>query len=588
MDFRKIVKEARKPMKKKEKKEQWWFDIPGAKHIYHGDWSDPEIQYKGFSLNYWDVIDGMSDAYREEHPEDKDEKGFDAWMEEQGGPGGYLQGELDNCVYACLGDDGLEDEEWLGIPDAYKVKEVYGQGDGDFVLYKDCLVNISDFDYYDKDYDDYFTYENDPQGFEAYYIDKANRGELIDQLNSAVRGMVPNINLLDESWLGDKMAAAGKWIGQKTGDVATGTAKAVGKAASATAKGIGKAAAATGKVALKAGKAVGKAAGKAAWAGTKAAGKVAGKAAKATGKAVGKAAIATGKAAGKATARGASKLYDKFVNGNNTGELKKGEDVVVQNKDGKKVIGVVLGFDKTDSIYGIQVNDKSKQGDNGKSDGDEGGNSQDPTKNSTNQNQYASKGKGNKGAGNKNNAKATKKAAGVAKQKQQANESVWIPYTTSMLARIRVVESVNCDESWLGDKMKDGWNKVKAGAKKVGKAIGDAFNGPFRTGDQITMTGEDGEVFKGTITDFDFNDKTYEVLLGNAVGESFDDGVHGTQEQVLDMPDREDELVWMIQDTFWHLADLGDPDILRELIENCVELEKVKPGRLKEIISEEF
>lgn len=64
----------------------------------------------------------------------------------------------------------------------------------------------------------------------------------------------------------------------------------------------------------------------------------------------------------------------------------------------------------------------------------------------------------------------------------------------------------------------------------------------------------------------------------------FDEGL---EEDVLAMADREDELVWMIQDTFWHLADLGDPDILRELIENCVELEKVKPGRLKEIISDE-
>ena len=93
--------------------------------------------------------------------------------------------------------------------------------------------------------------------------------------------------------------------------------------------------------------------------------------------------------------------------------------------------------------------------------------------------------------------------------------------------------------------------------------------------------GEDGEEFKGTIKSFDLGDKTYEVLLGNSVNE-------GLQEDVLDMSDREDELVWMIQDSFWHLADLGDADILRELIENCVELEKVKPGKLKEIISEEF
>ena len=77
--------EASKPMKKKE---QWWFDIPGAKYIYHGDWSDPEVTYKGFSLNYWDIEDCLLGVYHEEFPEDKNETGFDAWMEEQGGPGG--------------------------------------------------------------------------------------------------------------------------------------------------------------------------------------------------------------------------------------------------------------------------------------------------------------------------------------------------------------------------------------------------------------------------------------------------------------------------------------------------------------------
>ena len=75
------------------------------------------------------------------------------------------------------------------------------------------------------------------------------------------------------------------------------------------------------------------------------------------------------------------------------------------------------------------------------------------------------------------------------------------------------------DESWVGDKAKAGWNKVKSGAKKMAKAVGDAFKGPFRKGDHITMTGEDGEEFKGTIKSFDLGNKTYEVLLGNPVGE---------------------------------------------------------------------
>ena len=219
-------------------------------------------------------------------------------------------------MYACLGDNGVDwDKEWLGIPDAYKVKEVAGQGDGDFVLYKDCLVNISEFDYYDKDYDDYFTYEHDPQGFEAYYIDRANRGELIDQLNSSIRGMVPNISLLKESWLGDKMKA--------------------------------------------------------------------------------------------------------------------------------------------------------------------------------------------------------------------------------------------------------GWEKVKTGAKKFGKAIGDAFNGPFRKGDHIVMKGEDGESFKGTITNWDGSEKTYEVMLGKAVSESFDPEYDGEDEEWIDgVPDLGDAVYFQgsripKQDIYMELQDCG-------------------------------
>ena len=56
---RRGMNESRKPTKKSQKKEQWWFDIPGAKYYYHGDWADPEVVYKGFSLNYWDIQEGL-------------------------------------------------------------------------------------------------------------------------------------------------------------------------------------------------------------------------------------------------------------------------------------------------------------------------------------------------------------------------------------------------------------------------------------------------------------------------------------------------------------------------------------------------
>lgn len=299
MNFKKIVKEARKPVKKSQRKQQWWFDIPGAKYYYHGDWADPEVVYKGFSLNYWDIQEGLYEIWKEENP-DGNENDFDQWFEQQGGAGGVIEGELDNCVYACLGDDGVDwDNEWLGIPDAYKVKEVSGQGDGDFVLYHDCLVDISEFEYYDEEYDDWYPYSDSPEKFEAYYGIPDNKTELVTRLKESI----------------------------------------------------------------------------------------------------------------------------------------------------------------------MMYRDKSLM-----------------------------------------------------------------------------------DESWLGDKMKAGWEKVKTGAKKVGKAIGDVFNGPFRKGDHIVMKGEDGEEFKGTIKRFDLDDKTYEVILGNPVNE-------GLQEDVLDMSDREDELVWMIQEKFWDLAD---------------------------------
>ena len=119
------------------------------------------------------------------------------------------------------------------------------------------------------------------------------------------------------------------------------------------------------------------------------------------------------------------------------------------------------------------------------------------------------------------------------------------------------------DESWIGDKAKAGWNKVKAGAEKVGKAIGDAFSGPFRKGDHVVLSGEDGEKFKGTIKSFDLGDKTYEVLLGNAVGESFDSEYDEEDEEwIAGVPDLGDAVYFQgcripKQDIYMELYDCG-------------------------------
>ena len=87
-------------------------------------------------------------------------------------------------------------------------------------------------------------------------------------------------------------------------------------------------------------------------------------------------------------------------------------------------------------------------------------------------------------------------------------------YKTSKGNVLRFNEEDEFDESYIGDMVKDGWKKVKDGAKKLKTKIGDMFNGPFRRGEHITMTGENGETVKGTIMGFDLEDKTYTVLLG--------------------------------------------------------------------------
>lgn len=192
----------------------------------------------------------------------------------------------------------------------------------------------------DHEEDDSFQYDeliNSPNAQdEIIHIGEVihKRGEYENEfLDGGYILQVKMIDEMDESWLGDKLGAAGRVVGKAAGDVVSGA----------------------GKLAWKGAKTVGKAAGKGAMAVGKAAGKGAMKAGKAAGKAVGAVATATGKAAVKA----GKKVIDK-VKGNNSGDLKKGDDVVIQNKDGTKVVGTVLGYDKVDKIYSVQDNEENE------------------------------------------------------------------------------------------------------------------------------------------------------------------------------------------------------------------------------------
>lgn len=52
-----------------------WYGIPGIRMIWHGEWSDPELEYDGYVANYWDVeniLYGYAQDDGIENPDDDD------------------------------------------------------------------------------------------------------------------------------------------------------------------------------------------------------------------------------------------------------------------------------------------------------------------------------------------------------------------------------------------------------------------------------------------------------------------------------------------------------------------------------------
>lgn len=47
-------------------KKTYWRGVEGVTMIWHGEWSDPELEYDGKVANYWDVENTMWERYKEE------------------------------------------------------------------------------------------------------------------------------------------------------------------------------------------------------------------------------------------------------------------------------------------------------------------------------------------------------------------------------------------------------------------------------------------------------------------------------------------------------------------------------------------
>ena len=57
-----------------------WYGIPEIKFIWHNEWADPEIEYRGRRCSCYIVEDTMWERYREDDLSDPDE--FERYMRE--------------------------------------------------------------------------------------------------------------------------------------------------------------------------------------------------------------------------------------------------------------------------------------------------------------------------------------------------------------------------------------------------------------------------------------------------------------------------------------------------------------------------
>lgn len=80
--------------------------VPGSTFIWHGEWSDPEVLWKGSELNVNDVEDSLWEDYEyacRERKEKPTNDGFEDWLEEKGP--NYIASILDEVDWAINGDD---------------------------------------------------------------------------------------------------------------------------------------------------------------------------------------------------------------------------------------------------------------------------------------------------------------------------------------------------------------------------------------------------------------------------------------------------------------------------------------------------
>lgn len=69
-----------------EAQKKWWRGVPNVRMTWHGEYSDPELEYNGIVANYYDIEDTLYEDFKKETgyktPDDEEETDdmFDNWL----------------------------------------------------------------------------------------------------------------------------------------------------------------------------------------------------------------------------------------------------------------------------------------------------------------------------------------------------------------------------------------------------------------------------------------------------------------------------------------------------------------------------
>lgn len=63
-------------------KGKMWRGVPGVEMIWHGEWSDPELEYEGTRRNYWDVEDTLYELAKEDGIDAENDEEFNRYCQE--------------------------------------------------------------------------------------------------------------------------------------------------------------------------------------------------------------------------------------------------------------------------------------------------------------------------------------------------------------------------------------------------------------------------------------------------------------------------------------------------------------------------